>query len=395
MCIMRKYLVAIITLMCIASSVSAQYKVSSPNGVIRVELNTNREQRWIRRFMVPRSMTIRVYEGRRLVVDKEIGVDVKLHGHCYSFGKIDVDLRQSDQGLIESAENRANALRAFSTTYNRLQLGVKPGIILEVRAYNEGVAYQFRVAGIDGNYKVLRLCAPFPNEKPIAIVGTFRGDHLLPWSVLNLSSYDDEADTSISASNITFPTPPDSTLRPSTSPFRLVSWRNALTSVTLGASINMYHGSAWQHMNTDYSYNVNLTYKYLYTGISFAPCNEILFVHFQHEYEPFLGVMGSIHQWKLGGRLGLSLPFQQGMEVWNFTPYVAASLMRVRQHGIPAIGYHKPEIHREYLIGPGLSIQFTFAGRYVWAVNYEYQLFTQRLTPKGMHSLGTSIGVMF
>jgi len=228
-------------------------------------------------------------------------------------------------------------------------------------------------------------------------VGTYEGDHILPWSVLNTKQYsrsyydeeeyDDEDDETAVAA--------DSTLRPSTSPFRIVSWRDALSSVTFGASINMYHGNAWQHMNTDYSYNLNLTYKYLYAGVSFAPCNEILFVHFQHEYEPFMGVMGSIHQWKVGGRLGISLPFQQGMEVWNFTPYVAASLMRIRQHGEPMIGYHKPDIHRKYLVGPGLSIQVAVGGRYVWAVNYEYQLFVGKLTPRGMHSLGTSIGFMF
>lgn len=394
---MRKIVIAIITLMCILQPINAQYRVTSPNGVVRVELNTNREQKWIRKFVIPSNMTIRVYEGARLLVDKEIGVDVKSHGRRYSFGKIDIDLRQDEKDLHESVENRDAALKTFSDTYNRIQLGVKPGIILEVRAYNEGVAYQFRVAGLTGDYKVLRLCAPFPNEKPIAIVGTYEGDHILPWSVLNTKQYsrsydddeeyDDEDDETAVAA--------DSTLRPSTSPFRIVSWRDALSSVTFGASINMYHGSAWQHMNTDYSYNLNLTYKYLYAGMSFAPCNEILFVHFQHEYEPFMGVMGSIHQWKVGGRLGISLPFQQGMEVWNFTPYVGASLMRIRQHGEPMIGYHKPDIHRKYMVGPGLSIQVAVGGRYVWAVNYEYQLFVGKLTPRGMHSLGTSIGFMF
>ena len=390
---MKHFLFTIIALMCLSQSVHAQYRVSSPDGTIKVELSTHHEQKWIRKFLKPTYMSISVSSYGRPIIDDEIGVDVKWRGHRYSFGKIDVDLRQNEEGLRESTENRDGALQDFSETYNRLQLGVKPGIILEVRVYNEGVAYQFRVTGIDDDYKVLRLCDPFPNEKPIAIEGTYVGEHILPWSVLNLDEYYDNGYRPEKGFVETVPA--DSSLRPSTSPFRLVSWRDALSTITVGASINMYHGSAWRQMNTDYSYNVNLTYKYLYTGVSFSPCNELLFIPYGRDYKPFDGVMGSIHQWKLGARLGLSLPFQQGMEVWNFTPYVATSLMRIKQHAEPVVGYHKPNLHTQYLVGPGLSIQLAFANHYVWAINYEYQLFTDKLTPKGMHSLGTSFGIMF
>ncbi|MBQ8675288.1 MAG: glycoside hydrolase family 97 N-terminal domain-containing protein [Bacteroidaceae bacterium] len=391
---MRQALTTIIALMCIVQSVHAQYKVSSPDGNVRVELDTHREQKWIRKMWIPAYMSIRVSDYGRIVVDREIGVDVKWRGHRYSFGKIDVDIRQSEEGLTESVETRDAALQSFGETYNRLQLGVKPGIILEVRVYNEGVAYQFRVSGIDGDYKILRLCDPFPFEKPVAIEGTYTGDHILPWGVLDLEQYYDFMKQP--QAEVPKVAEADSTLRPSTSPFRLVSWRDALSSLTVGASVNMYHGSVWHDMTTDYSYNINLTYKYLYAGVSYAPCNEIVFVHYQCEYEPFLNVMGSIHQWKLGGRLGLSLPFQQGLEIWNFSPYIAGSLMHIRQHGTPMPGYHKPTLHNEYLVGPGMSIQVAIAGRYVWAVNYEYQIFTGgKLTPKGMHSVGTSFGLYF
>lgn len=394
---MKQILTAIIALMCIVPGVHAQYKVNSPDGSIRVELNTNRDRKGLRKFVVPTLMAIRVYDEGRMIIDHEIGVDIKLHGKRYSFGKIDVDRLQADDDLHESVETRDAALGSFSDTYNRIQLGVKPGIILEVRVYDEGVAYQFRVTGINDEYKILRVCDPFIEEKPIAIEGTFTGDHILPWSVFNIIQYENTYiyHTHDLNEEENVQTEPIPTLRAKTSPFRLVSWHDALSSVTVGGSVNLYHGSVWQHMNTDYSYNVNVTYKYLYGGLSYAPCNEILFVHYQHEYEPFMGVMGSIHQWKLGSRLGVSFPFQQGMEVWNFTPYIGASLMRIREHGTTMPGYHKPLFHNKYLVGPGLSIQLAISGRYVWALNYEYQLFTGRLTPKGMHVFGTSFGLMF
>lgn len=391
---MKQLLTSIITLLCMVQPLQAQYLLTSPDGNVKVQLDTHREQKWIRKMWIPAYMSIRVSDYGRLIVDHEIGVDVKWHGHRYSFGKIDVDIRQNEENLTESTELRDAALHTFGDTYNRIQLGVKPGIILEVRAYNEGVAYQFRVVGIPDDYKILRLCDPFfPNERPIAIVGTFVGDKILPWSVLDLEEFYDRRkgiqheETTVQA---------DSTLRPTRSPFRLVSWRDALSSVAIGASVDMYHGSVWRDMTTDYKYDINFIYKYLYGGLSYAPCNEIVFVHYQCEYEPFLGVMGSIHQWKVGGRLGASFPFQHGLEIWNVSPYVAGTLMRIRQHGTPMIGYHKPTLHSEYLVGPGLSIQVAIMGKYVWGVNYEYQLFTGgKLTPKGMHAIGTSFGLYF
>ena len=409
---MKQFLTAIIALMCMVHAAHAQYRVKSPDGIIQVKIDAHRDFKGLRKFIVPTYTTIQVTEGDRQIVYGEIGTDVKWHGHRYSFGKIDIDRMQTDTDLKESTDTRDGALRPFGDTYNRLQLGVKPGIILEVRVYNEGVAYQFRISGISDDYKILRLCDPFPNERPIAIVGTFSGEHILPWSVLDLSQYEhsyyyedfhddivgdsDTADEADDSSTGKTQQPADPTLRPSRSPFRLVSWRDALSSVSVGASVNLYHGSVWRHMNTDYSYDVNLTYKYLYAGISYAPCNELLFITYTNDYEPFLGVMGSVHQWKVGGRLGVSLPFQQGMELWNVTPYVATSLMRIRQHGEPMKDYHKPTLHSEYLVGPGMSIQVAIAGRYVWALHYEYQLFTGgKLTPKGMHVFGTSFGLMF
>ena len=48
--------------------------------------------------------------------------------------------------------------------YNSMMLGTDEGIVLEGRAYNNGVAYRFRVSGYTDDYKILEVCNVFPEE---------------------------------------------------------------------------------------------------------------------------------------------------------------------------------------------------------------------------------------
>jgi hypothetical protein len=246
------------------------------------------------------------------------------------------------------------------------------------------VAYRFRVSGYTDEYKILEVCNVFPEEKAIAILGTFTGEYVMPWRTMEIEG-DNPAEK---ATTTTYSQATDRGTKH-------VSWKDALSSVSVGMSFNWYNGDTWGDIGEDHTITADFTYKHLYAGLSYTPCHELQYIHYDKDFWPFEGVIGSIHSWGLGAKFGYNIPLQNGHEVWNISPYVATTLMHLKQHGKTRIGYNTVDKHNHYLVGPGVKVQFATRERITLGVAYEYQFFTDRKAPTGMSSLQFSIGKLF
>lgn len=380
-------LLALIVNVCLCQ---AQYLLTSPNEELRVALQTNRERKGASKFLVPAKRTLRVQVGKVVLTNREIGLTVKTDGHRHSFGKLTISNADKSFRMAESAENRDTLLACMKGRYNGLILKTDEGITLELRAYDNGVAYRFKVSGQTGDYKVLDVCNALPDEKAIAILGTFTGEYVMPWRTMVV----EKADNNIMKIGKTHS---EAVGRGA----RIVSWRDALSSISVGTGFNWYGGSGWGDISQDHNVTADFTYKYLYGGLSFTPCHEMQYIVMQDVNkgafgkEPFMGVMGSVHAWTFGARAGFCLPVQSGYEVWSFIPYVAASVMHLKQHGDTRETYSSVSPHNHYLIGPGIKIQCALRGGITLGAAYERQFFTGSNAPSGMNSLIFTLGKTF
>ena len=387
-----KKVILILLLMLSIPTCRAQFDVSSPNETVHVFLTSNRERKGASRYFVPTYMNMRIAfdideminektklktRTRITALSKEIGLTVKSKGHRYAFGKADLSKYYTLSGTLEEP------IADLKGDFNSAVLVTDVGITLEILVFNDGMAYRFKVSEYPDEYKILEVCDVFPHEKPIAILGTFSGDYVMPWRCIYFKDH-----------HLQSPPPEklEETFRPAT---RIVPWRDALSIFSVGTHINWYHGGAWKGVCQDQNIAVDLTYKHLYGGISFTPCHEILYIRLFQDYEPFLNIYGSIHSWSVSGRFGYNLPIQNGFEIYNISPYVATSLMHLDQHRGFREANNRIDPHHYYLIGAGIKIQVALRQRITFGIGYEHQFFTGEKCPTGMNSVVLSMGRLF
>lgn len=324
-------------------------------------------------------MSIKV-EGKTVLKNREIGLIVYSHGHRYSFGKADIVNSTSTISPILIDADGDVRLAELGNRCNRLVIQSAAGIMLEILVFDEGVAYRFSVTGYDDEYKILDVCDVFPGDKANAILGTFTGDQVLPWRMMRYDETDRNQEIE-----------PDEwqTLYPSN---KVVSWRDALSSISIGATFNWPTGKAWGTLSQSHGIYADFIYKHLYGGLSFTPCQQLLYLYWDKDFEPFNKVMGSVHSWDISARFGYNLPVQNGADVWSFAPYATATYLALRQHG----NVHPLALpltnKNHYLLGLGLKVQYMMRERVSLGVGYEYQWFTGHQEPLGRNTLILTIG---
>lgn len=367
----------------------AQYLIQSPDEKVKVTLHAKTTRKKNSKFSVPSKMTMKVFNDKQVLADNEIGLTVKSEGKRTEFGKCHIV--KSYRGIRQLDTQKD--ITDLTGRYNSILLKTEEGITLEARVYNDGVAYRFGVSGYEGDYKILDVCNVFPEEKAIAILGTFTSDYVMPWRTMKIDTMEAEAANAVATTT----TKSDAADRGT----RIVPWKDALSTISVGTAFSWYSGDGvWGNISQDHNIAVDFTYKYIYGGVSFVPCHSTQYIHWDEEKNskysaPFNNVMGDIHSWNLGVRAGFCLPVQNGYEVWSFIPYVAASVMHLKQHGDTREGYSGLSKHNHYLVGPGVKIQCSLRGGLSIGAAYEYQFFTGSNTPTGMNSLTLSLGKMF
>lgn len=378
--------ITIIVLILHACLCAAQYTIESPNQSVKVSLQTNRNRKGASKYLVPTKMTMRVTCEGETVLNKEIGLTVKFNGDRYAFGKANIVHTNKAMNNMDHPETCDSMLTNLAGRYNSLILGANNGVFLEIRAYNNGVAYRFRVTGYPEDYKILEVCNVFPGENPIAILGTYEGDVTLPWSAMkvDVSMVDDEPEITTTTTS----TRKESNLRK-------ISWRDALSSVSIGFSADWHSGDTWRDFSDSQGIHADFTYKNIYGGVNYTRCHEIQYIVYEEDYWPFEGLRGSIHAWKAGIKGGYSINMQKGYNIWNFIPYVGTSLMHLLQHGQPRKGAKTLDKHNHYMVGPGFKVQCAFRERISIGAACEYQFFTDKKAPTGMGSFILSIGKSF
>lgn len=365
----------------------AQYYLESPNKDLRVTLHSNRGRRGASVFLVPQKMTMKVFSESEILVDKEIGLTVKSKGRRYAFGKSEVKRINKSEKQIDHPDTKSDELSNLSGQYNSLTLAMENGIMLEVRAYNNGVAYRFNVTGYPEDYKILEFCDVFPGESPVAILGTFEGDYTSPWHTLKVE-LPDKSDMRAKAKRTTkSPTYLLGT--------RFIPWRDALSSISVGSAFNWHVGNTWGDFADYHTFHVDFTYKHLYGGLSFLPCEEIQYIGWDRDFWPFEGMIKGIDAWNVGARVGYCLPVQNCYEVWSFIPYVATTLIHLHQHGQIRYGYKALSHHAHWTVGPGVKVQVAERAGFTIGAGYEYQFFTDKKAPTGMHAVSISLGKTF
>ncbi|MBO7557628.1 MAG: glycoside hydrolase family 97 N-terminal domain-containing protein [Bacteroidaceae bacterium] len=388
---MKRTIFTILLALCVSTS-WAQYFLDSPDQSFRVNLTSNRERKGASKFFVPTRMMMQVKEGiMNSLLNEEIGLTVKSHGKRYAFGKSHIIKHATNSGYSQEP------IDELSGRYNSLELESEVGITLEIRVYNTGIAYRFKIKGFYDEYKILEICDVFPNEKSIANLGTLTGEYTLPWRTVEIIEKDgikiikekekkeDESYEDLNLSDQFY-------LSPTT---KIIPWRDALSSISIGTHFNWYHGDAWKGVAQNNSIDADIIYKYIFAGLGFTPCHEMMYIYYEEDFDPFLGVIGSVHSWTLSGRVGFSLPVQSGYEIWNFSPYLTTSILHLQQHGNTLIGHVTPHPHHYNLMGAGIKIDCALRQRVSLGIGYEYQFFTGKKTPSGRHSFILSLGYLF
>lgn len=127
---MTKKLLFIATLLYIGASASAEnYLVKSPDGKIVAELNTDKNLSL--KFQHNGSVLLKESSiGMKLTDGKEIGSRPKVKSHKLTNHK-------------ETINSPFYRQKSFSTAYQELDVALKNGFGIILRAYDEGVAYRF------------------------------------------------------------------------------------------------------------------------------------------------------------------------------------------------------------------------------------------------------------
>ncbi|MBO4665012.1 MAG: glycoside hydrolase family 97 N-terminal domain-containing protein [Bacteroidaceae bacterium] len=376
---MKKY---VLLLLCVCSPfiANAQYTVSSPDNNVNVSINMVRRRNVNTKMMVADGMRINVTaDGKTVVKNREVGLELYSGGKRMSFGKADVATSRTTSVPVRLAGEDYDVLSILGDRYNSLILESVTGAVLEIRVFDDGVAYRYSVSGMEDEYKILNVCNVFPNDKPNAILGTFEGDKVLPWRMMTIDN-DKYLDNLADDWRQAYPSN------------KIVSWRDALSSVSVGFTTNWIDGDAWGEVCQSNGAYVDFTYKYLYAGLGYTPCHELLYIYYDEDFDPFIRVIGPVHSWDMTGRLGFNLPVQNGYDVWNFAPYATASYLALRQHGPVRRGYKEVQNKNHTLLGLGLKVQYMMRERISLGVGYEYQFFTGSKEPKGRNSLIISMG---
>ncbi len=379
---MKHYILFLFCLI-VPSLVQAQYSVSSPDMSVWVNLKTDKSRGFNSKILVPRRLEMSIsVKGKSIIHNREIGLEVYSHGRKSSFGKADMVSCDYTTKTFSSMDEETFAKAGLRGKCYGMVLQSVSSIVLEVAVFNNGVAYRFSTNGFsdDFEYKILNVTDVFPDDRPNAILGTFRGDKVLPWRMM---LFDDEEDHRMVMDDEW------RTLYPST---KLVSWKDALSSISLGYAHSWFSGKRWGGLENCQSFYADFIYKHLYAGLSVTPCHELLYVFYEHDFDPFLGVMGSVKSWDVTCRLGYNFPLQNGYEVWSFSPYAAATYLNLHQHGRIHPTYHDVENKHHYLVGLGVKVQMMMRQRISLGVGYEYQLFTGSKEPKGRSTVTLSLG---
>ena len=382
-----KKIVSLFVLILCACTCMAQYYVESPNQELRVTLHSNRGRKGSSKFFVPLKMTMKVFSQSEVLVDEEIGLTVKSKGRRYAFGKSNIQQVNKTERQLDHPDTRDAGLSDMSGRYNSLILVTDNGMTLEVRAYNNGITYRYRVSGYPEDYKILEVCDVFPDESPVAILGTFEGDYTSPWHVMKVelpAKADRRAKAQLSTTS--------PTRRLGT---RIIPWRDALSSISVGTAMNIHSGDTWGDFSDYHTFSVDFTYKHLFGGLSFMPCGEIQYIYLNESSWPFEGVVKDISAWNVGARAGYCLPIQNGYETWSFIPYVATTLMHLHQHGKIRVGAKALSHHAHWMVGPGVKVQLAVREGITLGAGYEYQFFLDNKAPKGMHAISVSMGKTF
>lgn len=370
----------------------AQYHIESPDMQLRVSLQSNRKRKGISKITRPDRMFMQVSVLGNRLLNSEVELVVKSKGRRYSFGKGNVVHAIRQQRMVDAPDARDSMLTLMKGRYNSLTIVTDNHIVLEVRAYNNGVAYRFKVNHYEGDYKILNLSDLFPEESSVAILGTFEGDYTSPWSALHIGL----PPASVASWPHKRPKPKIAvhSMRNHLG-IRRVPWRDALSSLSVGTAVNWHTGNTWGDFTNYHTLNVDLTYKHLFTGIGVTTCQQMQYILLGESFWPFEGVVKDIYLWSIGARAGYCLPVQNGYEVWSFIPYVATTLMHLHQHGKLRPGANALSHHGHWLVGPGVKVQVSDRYGFTLGVGYEYQFFTDRLAPDGMHAVSVSVGKTF
>lgn len=288
----------------------AQYSLSSPDKTAWVVLKTDMSHKFNSKTLIPKRMRMSVsVKGHHLVRNREIGLTLFANGRRSSFGKSDMVNYSQTKKTISKKDETAFFTAGLEGRYNAMVLESVAGIILEIVMFDNGMAYRFSTSGFadDYEYKILEVTNVFPDDKPNAIFGTFTGDKVLPWHFMLFDQ--PEANKALADEW--------QSLYPSN---KVISWKNALSSVSLGVSTNWISGKRWGGLNNTQSIYADFIYKYLYGGLSVSPCQELLYVFYDYDFDPFTRVIGSIKSWDISGKFGFNLPVQNGYDLWAFSP---------------------------------------------------------------------------
>lgn len=335
------------------------------------------------------------------------------------FGKgkfIDFKKNVDPISLPEETDER---LKLFTGTFNVYVIEMENGISLEIRVYDMGVAYRYIVKNQPDEYKIVDVGPIFPHECPIAILGTFSGDYVMPWRTMivdpelckiRMIAKDENRDDVIVDAMSYIHTygeinDQDGLKLLNKNEYtqndfhkaKIVPWRDALSFAFVGASFDQFcGGNRWGEVINGFS-SVNLTYiyKYLYFGLGFTPCHEFLYISYDKQQPPFDRVAGPIHEWNLTGRVGFNLPVQSGYGLWNFSSYLSTSTMRLSQHKYSHPHFAPLEIRRRNLIGGGVNLSYAFQEGWALSIGYELRAFTAPDSPIGIHSLHLGLGYKF
>ena len=325
---MKKYVLFLFCLM-LSFLAKAQYSIPSPDMSAWVRLDADKKHGIRSKIMRPYVMRMSVtVKGKKMIRNREIGLEILSHGRRSSFGKSDDD--------------------------------------------------------DDDEYKILNVTDVFPDEHPNGILGTFIGNQVFPWRTMLFDEEEEqEKKTALDEWENLYPHN------------KVLSWKDALRSASIGLTTSWISGKRWGNVSTCQGISADFAYKHLYGGLSCTPCYEILYVFWEYDYDPFIGVVGSVRSWDMSCRFGYNLPIQNGYDIWTFAPYATATYLNLHQHGKIHPTYKDVEDHHHYLVGLGLKAQYQMRQRITFGVSYEYQAFTGRKEPHGRNSFIVTMGYGF
>ena len=366
---------------------NAQYSVSSPNMSATVDFKTDRRAGVRSKFLRSEKVRMTVMANGKLYFhSREIGLEILSHGRRASFGKSDMISGTNTTITISADDLEVLNKAGLKGRYRGLVLESVAGILLEVVVFNNGMAYRFSTTGFaaEDEYKILNVTDVFPDEHPNGILGTFKGNQVFPWRTM---LFDEEEEQEIKTDVDEW-----ENLYPHT---KVVSWKDALRSASIGLTTSWISGKRWGNVANTQGISADFTYKHLYGGLSFSPCQQLLYVFYEHDFDPLLGVMGAVHSRDVSCRFGYNLPIQNGYDIWSFAPYATATYLYLHQHGKIHPTYHDVEDQHHYLVGLGLKAQYQMRQRITFGLSYEYQVFTGRKEPHGRNTFIFSMGYGF